>query len=273
MRMTLLEMVQDILSALESDEVNSISDTVESMQVATAVKHAYNDIVSRANLPEHFNLFELNPSLDPLKPTLMHLPQDVMNLLWVKYDIRAAGDTEPNYQLIQYLTPDEFWQRVLTLNDQNQGDTVSYQIETVNNSTIDIIGLKNKGPNWYTSFNDRDIIFDSYDETVDGTLQKDKTVCYGELVTSFRMEDDFIPDLDPRQFSLLYNESKASCFADIKQTTNERAEAKVKKGWVTLQHQKSAIPAQPNFRDTLANYGRRGFNGRSTNKWPSGSSS
>lgn len=258
MRMTLLEMVQDILSAMDSDEVNSIGDSTEAQQVATAVKHAYLDIVSRANLPEHYDLFELNASNDPTKPTMMVLPTDVLNLMWVKYDKRLAGETDPHYMKVSYLPQDIFFDQVLTYRNQSQGDVVRYTISGPNNSSIDIVGLNNKAPDFYTSFNDRTIIFDSYDSTVDTTLMKNKSLAYGELGKAFLMEDSFTPDLDPRQFSLLYNEAKASCFADLKQVENSRAESKVKKGWVTLQHQKNAIPARPSFKDTTPNYGRRG---------------
>ena len=39
MKRTLLEMTQDILSAIDADEVNSIDDTVEATQVATIIKN------------------------------------------------------------------------------------------------------------------------------------------------------------------------------------------------------------------------------------------
>ena len=56
---TLLRLVQDILSSLDSDEVNSISDTPESLQVANIVRTTYEDLVSLLDLPEHFSFFEL----------------------------------------------------------------------------------------------------------------------------------------------------------------------------------------------------------------------
>jgi hypothetical protein len=37
-KMTLLEIVQDILSDMDSDEVNSINDSVESLQLAQMIK-------------------------------------------------------------------------------------------------------------------------------------------------------------------------------------------------------------------------------------------
>lgn len=262
MRRTLLDIVQDILSAMDSDEVNSINDTAESQQVARAVRNAYLDIVVRANLPEHFDLFELNASNELNKPTLMYRPDNVSEVLWIKYDKREVGDTEPHYQVVTYLSPEEFFSYVLTYQDQNQGDVVRYKIPGPNSSSIDICGLNNKHPNFFTSYNDRMILFDSYNKELDDTLMKNKTICYGQFEPVFNLEDDFIPNLDPKQFQLLFNEAKASCFADLKQVVNERAESKVRKGWVTLQHQKSSVPARPVFRDTLNNYGRRRTNAR-----------
>src|SRR5258705_5004895 len=85
MKMTLLEMTQNVLSSLSSDEVNSISDTSESMQVATIIKTCYFNMVSRAGLPEQKKLIQLEPSLDPLLPILMTKPDDVSKIEWIKY--------------------------------------------------------------------------------------------------------------------------------------------------------------------------------------------
>lgn len=89
--LTLLEMTQTILSALDSDEVNSISDTVESMQVATIIKTKYYDILTRAALPEQQVLYQLDPSLDLDKPTLMVVPIGASKISWIKY-----FDSNPN---------------------------------------------------------------------------------------------------------------------------------------------------------------------------------
>src|SRR5260221_14258513 len=82
---TLLTIVQNILSAMDADEVNSISDTTEARQVAQIVQNKYYDIVSRGYLPEHDQLFQLNPSLDVTRPTLMYIPDAVSQVRWVKY--------------------------------------------------------------------------------------------------------------------------------------------------------------------------------------------
>lgn len=257
MKSTLLELTQAILSAMDSDEVNSINDTTESLQVANVIKFVYNDIISRANLPEHFDMFELNASGDVTKPTLMYRPANLQNLLWIKYDKREVGDTESNFQKVNYLEPKEFVDRILSYSQQDQTDVVTYTISTSNSSSVEINGLNNKAPDYYTSWDDNLILFDSYDVSVDTTLMKNKTMVYGEYEPTFTMSDSFTPDLDSRQFSLLLNEAKAMAFAEVKQTEHARAERNAKRGWVTLQNQKQAIPAKyPNF-NTLPNYGKK----------------
>ena len=85
MKMSLLEMTQNILSALNSDQVNSVSDTPESLQVAEAIKSTYFNMLGRYDLPEHNQFFNLQPSNDPTKPVLMYRPDGVTRLEWLKY--------------------------------------------------------------------------------------------------------------------------------------------------------------------------------------------
>jgi hypothetical protein len=71
--------------------VNSISDTVESLQVATIIKRKYYDILSRGALPDQQVLIQLTPSNESDKPTLMYVPDGVTQIDWVKY-----FDANPN---------------------------------------------------------------------------------------------------------------------------------------------------------------------------------
>src|SRR5215831_12114775 len=84
-KQTLLQVVQTILSAMNSDEVNSIGDTSESLQVAECVRTSYHNMMGRYDLPEHNQPFQLTPSNDPTKPTLMYKPDGVNRVEWLKY--------------------------------------------------------------------------------------------------------------------------------------------------------------------------------------------
>ena len=93
---TLLNMVQNILSAMSSDEVNSIADTVESMQVAQIIQNKYYDIVARGDLRLDEQLFQLTASDNLTIPTLMYLPTGVSRISWLQY-----YDTNPTNNITQ----------------------------------------------------------------------------------------------------------------------------------------------------------------------------
>lgn len=91
MKLTLLEMVQSILSSMDSDEVNSIDDTIEAQQVAYVIKSVYNDISTFIDLPEQDKIFQLEPSGDPDKPTVMLIPANFGDLQWIKYNKEGSS--------------------------------------------------------------------------------------------------------------------------------------------------------------------------------------
>lgn len=252
-KMTLLEIVQEVLSSLDSDEVNSIADTTESMQVAYVVKRAYDDLVPHANLPELFTLFELNAG-SVSEPVKMTIPDSVANVLWVKYDKATTDDANVGYKPVQFMDLYSFLDMQLGL------DTTQTNVETmtltVDGSTLPFPYLNDKAPDWYTSYDDRTLIFDSFDEELETNLVKNKTLCYGEKNITFSLTDSYVPVLDERQFPLLVNEAKALAWAELKQTQHARAERSAKRGWINLQRSKEAVDHRPAI-DRLPNYGRR----------------
>lgn len=236
MKYTLLDMTQVILSAMDSDEVNSIRDTVEAQQVAHVIRECYNDIAARAELPEQHTLFELEPSLDATKPTVMYLPNDVVSLEWVRYDRRTEEDGAKKWTDVKYLPMDDFFSVVMSYEptDTRVGTMV---VE----GNIQVQYLKDTPPTYYTSYNDRTILFDAFDWNDGSTLRKDKTLCYGEKDGTFLLEDNYVPNLDAKQFRLLLNEAKALAFAELKQTQHAKAERKAQQGWLNLQRTKDAV--------------------------------
>lgn len=246
---TLLEMVQKILSAMDADEVNSISDTVESLQVVELIEGVYNDIVTRLDAPEHYKLFEINASGDSDLPTVMYLPSTVDSLEWVKYNVIASGETDPEWRRIKYLDKETFIDRQLGLKLSDSG-VFQYTIP----SYIEMLGYNDRAPTYYTSFDDRMLVFDAYDSEVEATLQKSKTVAFGKILPTFIRNDAFTPDLDANGFSLLLNEAKALAFSEIKQVANDKAEKNARKGWIKSQRDKHNIKEN---RMRLPDYGRK----------------
>lgn len=257
MKSTVLELTQEILSSMDSDEINSITDTTEALQVVAIIKRCYFDIVSRLELPEHFSLFELTASGDSGKPTLMTLPSDVINLLWIKYDKIADGETAAKIQDVKYQDPELFFQHMYNLDTDE--DNVFSSTLVVGSDTLPIYGLDDKAPDFWTSLDDLTLIFDSYDSEVDTTLQKAKTVCYGQKTATWTQSDGFTPDLDAEQFSMLLNKAKSLAWAELKQTDHALARKEARDQMIHSQRAKLAVPHKDRlgYLNELPNYGRR----------------
>lgn len=254
MKYTLLELVQEVLSSMDSDEVNSITDSTESLQVAKVIRSTYFSILERANLPEHYGLVNLTASGDSTKPVQMTLPSDVNELLWLKYNKETATDTDLNMVPVDYMALPDFLSMTYMLSESDTNvDTMTH---TAGAHSYTFMYRNDKAPDYYTAFDDGTLIFDSYDNTVDTTLQSSKTLGYARLVIPFTMSNTFTPDLDENQFNLLLNEAKALAWAELKQAQHAKAEQTARRGWVTLQKNKEAVDKR-SFFDKLPNYGRK----------------
>lgn len=356
MKYTLLELTQDILSSLSSDEVNSISDTTESVQVATIIKQKYFDIVNRVPLPEHEQLVQLTAATDPDQPVLMYVPEGVADIKWLKYfdtnvldgvsnaqihdtnvdiippwsttsvtsviiglgskvfTVASAGlaitagnsvlvthdasntmsgtvtsyvgttltlnitaitgagtytawdiiqdtsnvNTAPGYLYVTILPNEQFISMVNSFNPTETG--VESFTFTGNNTgftgSYNFYYRTDRQPCYCTILSNYYVIFDSYDNTQDSTLQSSKTMAWGRIVPHWSMVDNFIPDLAEEQFTLLLNEAKALAFYELKQQPHQLALQESKRGWSTVQKNK-AVTNRPTYFNELANFGRR----------------
>ena len=254
MKYTLLDLTQTILSSMDGDQVNSISDSTESLQVANVIRTAYYDIIGRSDLPEHYDLITLDASTDSSKPVLMTLPAGVVQIKWLKYNNATITDTDLRMEFVKYLPPDQFLDLMDGVNESDANiDTFNH---TSGSNTYKILYRNDVHPQYYTSFDDVTLIFDSYDNTVDATLQKSKTRAYGRLSIPFTMSDTFTPDLDEAQFALLLNEAKALAWAELKQSPHPKAELNARRAWTNLQKHKNSTEVQSDF-DQLSYFGRK----------------
>lgn len=240
MRYTLLELTQSILSSMDSDEVASINDTVESQQVVEVIKTVYDDIISRGDLTSNKTLFNLTASENVLQPIIMTKPENIERIEWIKYDTRDVDDTEASWTNLTYLPPVDF---VDYMHSGNQSGTDVGSFNYLSGAFSMTFTYRNDtAPHYYTSFDDNVIFFDSYDSAVDSILQSGKTLCYGSLSTTFERADDFVPDLQPQQFALLLNEAKSLAWIELKQTGHEKAEQSSRRNWRHLQKTRREVP-------------------------------
>ncbi len=246
--MTLLELVQDILSDMDSDEVNSVSDTVESLQVAGVIKSTYYQIIANRDIPELKELTQLTALADASLPNYLKLPDGVTAVEWVKYNTKLSGATDEDFTDIKQLSTEEF---ALRSYKRNSGDTNVVSITDI--SGVPLFIIDDKAPEWWTSFDDLHLVFDSYDSAVDSTLQASKSIAYVQTSPTWTVADTFTPDLDDTLFPFLLAEAKATCFVALKQTTNRKVEQQSRGQQVRMQNAKHRFKTDPISTD----FGRR----------------
>lgn len=218
---TLLAMVQDILAELDSDEVNSIDDTIEAQQVANIIRNCYHEIISNRNWPHLKRAIKLDALNDLSKPNYLRLPNEVKELLYVSYDTVKQGETKLKYVEIKYKHPDEFLRYTLSRNSDNANVE-----RIVDFSGTEFLVLNDRAPQFWTSFDDLNLVFDNYDRTIDDTLKQSKNQCVAYMEPVWVHTNEAIPDLPSEAFSALEEEAKSTCFFTLKQMVNSKAEQK-----------------------------------------------
>lgn len=250
---TLLELTQQIASSLGSDEITSINDSTESLQIAYIVRRAYFDLIKRLDIPEHCSLLTLTET-SSVSPTVMKIPAGASEIKWIKYNKIVTASDPDTWELVEPLPVNSFLDRMHLLNTDNSNvGTFSYSFD---NSAIDVYYTNDKQPSYYTLVDDYTILFDSYDVDLENYLQSVNSLGYVKLVIPFSVSDNATPDLDEENFALLLNEATSLAWAELKQTAHPIAERNSKRGWTHLQRTKNNVTLYKDL-DLLPNFGRK----------------
>lgn len=187
MQKTLLQAVQDYLDATSGFYVDSIFDTDESQQVAKIAERVYYNMVQTySNLLFTMKESTLESLSDTARPNYMLLPANAQKIqeskIW--YDV-SEDNTKISYRELAYLSPLDFINKTRASSETNSIIVEGFDGTKMSCGT-------NKMPHYYTSFDNRYVVFDSYDSDVDTTLQQSKTRLVISMAETFLQEDDFV---------------------------------------------------------------------------------
>jgi len=253
---TLLQIVQRVLESIDSDEVNSVSDTVESTAVSHIVERCFYNIVDMAELKNQKTLFNMTASGSTSKPVLMTRPTNVKTIEWLEYNIETSTDTDQRFVRLTYLPLPDFLEMTNKLRESDTNvDVMTLTITGLGDVTF--LYRNDYRPCYYTTFDDDNFVFDAYDSAVDSTLQSSKTRAFGETAFTFTHSDTFVPPLNDAQHTLLLNQSINTAWAELKQTQNAKGERDERRILVRQQKERRKTPAPSSEWDRLPDYGRK----------------
>lgn len=249
MKMNLLEMVQNILSDMDSEEINSISDSNEAEQIVKVVENTYFSLIASRIIPEHAQILKLTSFSSSARPTHFSFPSRVKNIEFLDYNVsKVVGGVD--YKRLTYLEPDEFF----ALSDGR--DSLASNVKQVNDVEADstLLIRNDVMPSYYTSFDDENVVLDSYMSSVDATLTSAKTRAYGVKFPTFdAFSDTFIPDIDDVMFPYLLAEAKGTAMSLFKTGPDPKIEQIARRQKVYVQNDKYKV----NRGRPHNNYGRR----------------
>ena len=250
-KVTLLEIVQDILSDADSDEVNSIADTIESYQCARIVRDCFRNIVDNHDVRYNDQLKRLDAT-SATTPCQMTRPAGLYSVDWVKYNKKLTAGGDPEYEYVEWLEPKAF---IDMTNSRSSSDS------NVSTMTLDsghqLLIETDKAPDYYTMLQGYDdFIFDSYNSSLETNLQTSKSLVFGVVKPTLSLSDSAEPDLPEHLISLLQNDARAMFFDLYKDGVTREVDKKQRRSEVRAQRHRH-ITNNQRPEQTGHNYGRK----------------
>ena len=218
-KMSILDLTQDILNDIDGDEVNSIDDTIEATQIAQIVKSTYFAMMSNRNWPHLRKSIHLIPTTNLAQHTHMYVKDAIKELIFINYDARDDATTRSKWRELKWKEPDEFLQITNSYNELEDNVTVIHE-----DSGIDISIMTDKHPTFFTSFDDRTLIFNSYDSGRESNLESTYVQAMAYVMPRWTPTDDFVPDLPEEAFTALLEEAKSRTSIKLRQMPDQKAE-------------------------------------------------
>jgi hypothetical protein len=188
MQMTLLHVVNKFLDYTDNGSVSTIDDTLESQQVASVAEKVFYDLHDDVFSNEmQQELVKLESLADSEKPNYLRLPDGASRIKEsvVMYDT-TTDPTEIIMTEMDYMPPVDFLSWI-----------GKRKVKTTNQVVVDFSGFKmtienNKAPEYYTSFDDEHLVFDSYDSSVDSVMQNSKSGILTSNQPTFTVNDTYV---------------------------------------------------------------------------------
>ena len=251
-RLTKLQIVQSVLNAMDSDYVTSTTETEEAQQVAQIAEECFYEFLSRADWKHATDIrrLEASGSGTPTDtPTTLRIPDNITDIKHLQYDVTVTGDTNTTIRDLVYIEPEKFLAMSQGLSSGNSNVVAKNHITT----GISLLFKNDKMPEYWTSFDDQYVVFDSYLATEETYVVYTKSIVKGVLLPTWAATDGAYPELPAQFFPAFLARVKARCFVLLKQMQSPHDEQESRAGIARLKR----LGSKTDDTTKKADYGRR----------------
>lgn len=212
-KQNVLSAVQEMMSRLKNDNnITSVYDTDDAYNAALMLQDVFDSLVSQEVIPEHKTLLELQSIGDSRRPAMLKIPDYVSKIETFFYNIKPnvfsdvdSLDSEmkdsanTSYKEVEYLCPSDFLCKVFAYASNSSSTVLMEYTSNANEADVNSIRIpvkNNKSPSFWTTFDETHLVTDSWDSMAGDTLHNSKTLVYGRVFPVFKLEDDFVPNVD-----------------------------------------------------------------------------
>jgi hypothetical protein len=251
---TILQIVQTVGQRIGSDEIDSLDETIESLEIVGVLAGVYEEVISRKSwefLRGHVRQLDAIDVLSTQFNTLL-IPDDVTRVECLRY--RDDNNSVETYTELTYLSAADFVTKVHARN------SAATEVTTIiNDDGVRLFVYNDRAPVYWTSFDETTITFDGYDVTRgNGNLASDSVIIC-DIVPAVDFTDPAaVLPVPQRMETLIINEAISTAAVSLRQTSDPKAEQVIRRQHAALRELEPTTR-----RDTKEkHYGRRTSSGR-----------
>lgn len=224
----LLQMVQRVARAINSDEISELHETVEADDIQNILIDCLDEMLGRQDWEFLKDRpYQLLPGTNALS---LSVPSDISRIQKIRY----RADSEPGdiaqYRTVSYMSASEFLD-MMQKHNPAEADSV-----TVTVNGVPLVGKNNRPPRYWTSFDESTVYFDSYEGTLDPTgVDPAKTAVLASVYPDLAHGDDptWVAPMPEKLFAQWYQEAVAEASVQLRQFENPRAERRSRRLFIS----------------------------------------
>ena len=248
---TILKLVQDLGEGINTDEIDSLTETEEVIRIVNILEQTLKEVLDRKTwefMKDKVRQLDARlPGSNQLNTLL--IPVDVVHINCLRYK-----DDNGKFYDVQYLQACDF---IAKLQSRTAPQT---DVDVIVNSDGVALNTKNDiVPRYWTSFDEETITFDAYNlASGNGNLIADSVIIADVMPVTDFTDPLAVLNIPERMETLVFNEALVTCNYRIRQIRDPRADRIARRQGISLRENEHKTKID----DKVKKYGRRTRSGR-----------